>query len=263
MPDYTTSIDIDAPRDVVFDHLVDARLMVTWMGEHAQLQARPGGEFAVDVQGYLVRGEYLEVERPHRVVVTWGMEGAPRLPPGASRVTFTLTEVGGGTRLHLEHANLPEPHAARHAAGWANYLDRLRQAAAGEDPGPDTFEPASPARRAIDSYYASWRTGIDGFDGSRLEALLATDLDFEGPIAGHRVGAAGFIGGLRRFVEGLQEPIAMLEEVAGNSSGAALYDAVLPGGSMRFAEFFRVDGDRIASLKLVYDAARYVELGGR
>jgi uncharacterized protein YndB with AHSA1/START domain len=142
MADYTTSIDIDAPREVVFDHLTSADLMVTWMGEHARLSPRAGGEFAVDIQGTLIRGEYLAVERPSRVVVSWGMAGAAELPPGASEVTFTLTEIGAGTRLVLEHSKLPVDFARTHSAGWGNYLERLRQAAAGQDPGPDTWEPA-------------------------------------------------------------------------------------------------------------------------
>ena len=66
----------------------------------------------------------------------------------------------------------------------------------------------------ISDYYDSWRNGMSSFDENRLGAILAADLDFEGPIAGRRRGAAGFIGGLKRFVEGLQAPIRMLQQVA-------------------------------------------------
>jgi len=44
---------------------------------------------------------------------------------------------------------------------------------------------------------------------------------------------------------------------------AVLYEAEMPGGSMRFAEFFRVEHGRIASIKLLYDAAQYRALGGQ
>jgi hypothetical protein len=115
----------------------------------------------------------------------------------------------------------------------------------------------------IDAYYDSWKSGIASFDETRLGAILAEDLDFEGPIAGKRKGAAGFIGGLRRFVEGLQAPIAILQQVDSGSQAALLYDANLPGGTMRFAEFFVVDGGRIRAIKLLYDAAQYRALGGR
>jgi hypothetical protein len=55
----------------------------------------------------------------------------------------------------------------------------------------------------IEGYYASWRNGIPSFDETRVKGVLAENLDFEGPIAGKRQGAAGFIGGLKRFFEGL------------------------------------------------------------
>lgn len=117
--------------------------------------------------------------------------------------------------------------------------------------------------QVISNYYDSWRNGISSFDENRVGAILADDLDFEGPIAGKRRGAAGFIGGLKRFVEGLQAPIRMLQEVATHHGAAALYDADLPNGTMRFAEFFDFDGGRIKAIKLVYDAAQYRALGGR
>jgi len=115
----------------------------------------------------------------------------------------------------------------------------------------------------IDAYYASWRTGISSFDSGRLGAILADDLDFEGPIAGKRRGAAGFIGGLKRFVESMQAPVRMLHQVDSGSEAATLYDADLPQGTMRFAEFFDVEGGRIQAIKLLYDPTQYRALGGR
>ena len=115
----------------------------------------------------------------------------------------------------------------------------------------------------IDAYYDSWRNGIGSFDQTRVGAILAEDLDFEGPIAGKRTGAAGFIGGLRRFVEGLQAPISLLQRVGSGDEAAVLYDADLPEGRMRFAEFFVIDGGRIRAIKLLYDATQYRALGGR
>jgi uncharacterized protein YndB with AHSA1/START domain len=130
MPEFRTSIEIDAPPDIVFDHLVTAEGMVAWMGQHADLQPHPGGGFAVDVNGYPVRGHYLVVDPPHRVVVSWGMAGSDDLPPGASRVEFTLTPVGRGTRLDLVHSGLPDTRAGAHGQGWRHFLPRLAIAAA-------------------------------------------------------------------------------------------------------------------------------------
>jgi uncharacterized protein YndB with AHSA1/START domain len=139
VPEFSTSIDIEAPPELVFAHLVDPRRMVAWMGQHAELEPEPGGRFAVDIDGVLVRGEYLEVDPPCRVLVSWGMAGTADLPPGSSRVEFSLVPTARGTRLTLVHRDLPDTRMRTHARGWDHYLDRLRVAAGGADPGRDTF----------------------------------------------------------------------------------------------------------------------------
>ena len=119
------------------------------------------------------------------------------------------------------------------------------------------------AATLVRGYYGSWQNGIATFDKERLSDILAEDLDFEGSIAGKRRGAAGFLVGLHRFVEVLKAPIHFQHQVEAGALAAVLYEAELPGGSMRFAEFFRVDGGRIASINLLYDPAQYRALGGR
>src|ERR1700704_3771943 len=99
----------------------------------------------------------------------------------------------------------------------------------------------------VDAYYSSWRSGIASFDANRLGEILAEDLDFEGPIAGRRRGAAGFMVGLSRFVEGLQAPIRVIQQVESSDATAAIYDADLPEGPMRFAEFFQIGEGKIRS----------------
>jgi uncharacterized protein YndB with AHSA1/START domain len=137
MADYATSIDIAAPPEVVFAHLTTPERMVRWMGERADLHPLPGGRFAVDIQGVAFRGEYLEVEPPHRVVVSWGLAGSDDFPPGSSRVEFTLWPTPAGTTLRLLHTGLPETHARTHRLGWSHYLARLTRAARDDLPGPD------------------------------------------------------------------------------------------------------------------------------
>ncbi len=129
MPDFATSIDIEAPPEVVFAHLVTAEGMLAWMGQHAEIDATPGGVFAVDIDGNPIRGEYLEVDPPHAVVITWGVLGNEVLPAGSSRVEFRLTPIAEGTRLDLLHTGLPADEQPKHAEGWAYYLTRLVNAA--------------------------------------------------------------------------------------------------------------------------------------
>lgn len=144
MADYATSIEIDAPPAVVFDFLVTEDGMNAWMGQHASLDPRAGGHFGVDIAGYPVRGTYLHVEPPHRVVVSWGFAGHADLPPGASTVEFTLVATASGTRVDLVHSQLPESRRVGHADGWGHFLGRLAVAAAGGAPGPDAWQPLAP-----------------------------------------------------------------------------------------------------------------------
>jgi uncharacterized protein YndB with AHSA1/START domain len=144
MADYSTSIDIDAPAEVVFDHLTTAEGMIAWMGQHAELDPAPGGRFAVDIGGTPIRGSYVEVDPPRRLVVTWGVAGSDDFPVGSSRVEFTLTPTAGGTRLQLVHTDLPEPKRDGYAAGWEHFLDRLQITATGGEPGPDPFGATTP-----------------------------------------------------------------------------------------------------------------------
>ena len=131
MAEFVTSIDIEAPPDVVFAHLVTPEGMVAWIGQHADLDPRPGGVFAVDIEGTPVRGSYLEVDPPHKVIVSWGVLGNEELPAGSSRVEFRLTPIATGTRLDLAHTELPEAEQPKHAAGWTHFLGQLVEAAAG------------------------------------------------------------------------------------------------------------------------------------
>jgi uncharacterized protein YndB with AHSA1/START domain len=115
--------------------------MVAWMGQRAELDPWPGGAFAVDIAGHAIRGEYLHVERPTGLVVSWGMAGSMDLPAGASTVDFTLIPIASRTRVDLVHSGLPETRLAGHADGWAHFVPRLRRAASGGDAGPDDWRP--------------------------------------------------------------------------------------------------------------------------
>lgn len=120
---------IDAPPEIVFDCFCDPAALVTWMGDWADVDPRPGGVFAVDIDDMAVRGRFEVVESPTRLVFTWGFAGSDVLP-GASTVEVTLSAQGGGTELTLVHRELPESELSRHAIGWNQNLPNLARVAA-------------------------------------------------------------------------------------------------------------------------------------
>ncbi len=128
---------IDATPDQVFDYLVDPDKMLRWMGVEADIDPTPGGKFWLNVTGeHIAAGTYVEVDRPNKVVFTWGWEGQTEVPPGSTTVTLTLAADGDQTVVELSHAGLPKGPDDEHAGGWTYFLGRLVVAGAGGDPGP-------------------------------------------------------------------------------------------------------------------------------
>jgi len=133
-------IYIDASPDLVFSFLSERDKMLRWTGLTLDVDFRPGGVFGLNPHAKeAVRGEYVEVIPPRRIVFTWGWEdGSVGVPPGSTIVEIDLIAQGDGTLVRLTHRNLPGG-AVRpmHDAGWNQLLERLRIAAAGGDPGPN------------------------------------------------------------------------------------------------------------------------------
>ena len=132
-------LHIDASPETVFEFFTDPAKLVRWMGRQATLDPRPGGPYRVEMNvGAVTVGEFVEVDPPNHLVMTWGWEGGfAGTPPGSSTVEVTFTEQDGGTHVHLVHSGFGSEEAlAAHDAGWQMGLGRLAIAATGGDPGP-------------------------------------------------------------------------------------------------------------------------------
>jgi uncharacterized protein YndB with AHSA1/START domain len=118
---------IEAPPEIVFSYLTDSSRFVQWMGVGAELDPRPGGRYRIDVDGqHVAIGEYREVDPPRRLVMSWGWQGHPTVPPGSTTVEITLTPDRGATVLRLRHLDLPNAGERRlHTDGWTDNMSRL------------------------------------------------------------------------------------------------------------------------------------------
>jgi uncharacterized protein YndB with AHSA1/START domain len=121
----TQQFNVAAER--VFDAWMDPDLIGQWMFGPAlreeevvrlTVDARVGGAFSFVVrrQGQEIDhiGEYLEIDRPHRLVFTWGARGHS---DDESRVIVTITPLTEGCELTLVHEMSPQ---------WADFVDRSR-----------------------------------------------------------------------------------------------------------------------------------------
>ena len=144
---YERTLAIDASPETVWEFLVDPEKLMRWKGINADLETQPGGTFRCEViPGHIARGEYVEIDKPNKLVFTWGWDGSEDVPPGSSTIEIELASDGDGTSLRFVHKDLPNAEAiASHAHGWDHYLPRLEVAAAGGNPGEDPWVTQAPS----------------------------------------------------------------------------------------------------------------------
>ncbi|WP_405061412.1 SRPBCC domain-containing protein [Kribbella sp. NBC_01505] len=113
----------------VYDAWTRAELLMQWYCPNPQLELKVqadvqvGGEYVVEMGPHVVRGNYLEVEPPHRLVFSWTWDSAPDEP---TRVQVDLSEVADGTLMVLSHTGFATAEdAANHQLGWDPEIERL------------------------------------------------------------------------------------------------------------------------------------------
>lgn len=130
---------IAARRAIVFEALITAEGIRSWWGPDdspatsAEVDARVGGRFRVrfrtaDGREHECAGEFLEIERPERVVMSWRWTGNGQIDEHdkVSRVEIRLRAIETGTELTLVHSLLSNEDSARaHEGGWHGALQKL------------------------------------------------------------------------------------------------------------------------------------------
>lgn len=112
------------------------------------------------------------------------------------------------------------------------------------------------ARQLIETYHEAWTTG----DIGRARGCLADDLDFNGSIDTYSK-ADDFAAALKQF-QGMLRGVTMLQSFFSETGAALLYDCITasPAGVIRTAEFFVVRNDKIAEIRLIFDATELRKL---
>jgi len=125
-----------ASPERVFDAWLDPAKIALWFGPglgemvRIDVDARVGGRFSFvqrrGTQEIDHVGEYLELDRPKRIVFTWGV--APE--PVESTVTIEIAPRGDGCELVLVHEMAPKwaEYVARTEHGWRTMLDAMATA---------------------------------------------------------------------------------------------------------------------------------------
>lgn len=128
---------VPAAPERVFDAWLDTALLAQWMfgpgtreEEIVRLWTEPrvGGRFSFVVRrgGEEIDhvGTYLEIDRPRRLVFTWGVGEEAG---DASRVIVEIAAEGAGSALTVVHEMHPDwaEYADRTRAGWTHMLEML------------------------------------------------------------------------------------------------------------------------------------------
>jgi uncharacterized protein YndB with AHSA1/START domain len=135
------SRQLSAPPGRIFDALLNADeawtfLFARRMGDtiSAEIDVRVGGRFRIvrhcDAEDVEYSGEYLEIDRPHRLVVSLFVE---KYAQRDDRVIVELAPVVRQSLLVLTHElSLPDPaERSRIQREWSTVLDRLGTLCAG------------------------------------------------------------------------------------------------------------------------------------
>lgn len=123
-----------ASPERVFDAFLDVTvarrfLFATATGEMITAEADPrvGGGFTFterrpEMGEVRHVGEYLEIDRPRRLVFTFGV---PQFDPGMTTVAIDIAPDGDGCRLTLTNDGVPPEYLEGNREGWSRILDGL------------------------------------------------------------------------------------------------------------------------------------------
>ncbi len=124
------TVEVAAPPDRVFHALASDDVLRWWVRPGVfdtrqwSGEVREGGRWHASGIGggkpYEIDGEFLEVDRPRRLVHTWRLAGAE------STLTYLLETTDAHTRITLRHTGLPSRQTcAATCIGWETSFEEL------------------------------------------------------------------------------------------------------------------------------------------
>ena len=127
----------DAPRSLVFEVWTKPEHLSRWWGPNyftlpfCEMDFRPAGRYRYCMRSpegvdHWVWGEYREIVRPERIVMTWNREDADGKLWSSTVATLTFGDAGDKTAFTL-HQSIFETveYCDQHNGGWSQCLDRL------------------------------------------------------------------------------------------------------------------------------------------
>lgn len=131
----------DAPAEVVFDAWTSAEVLRRWFHvgpdwdtPEAEVDLRVGGRLRVvmrrpDGTEFVASGEYTEIDRPHRLSLTWTFDDDPA---NQQLIELSFSETGRSTTVVMINSGIStdDRRDAQHD-GWHGCYDTLERVLAG------------------------------------------------------------------------------------------------------------------------------------
>jgi uncharacterized protein YndB with AHSA1/START domain len=122
-----------APPERVFDAWLEPALVRRWLFRTpideqytAEIDPRVGGAYTITARrggmDYTAVGEYLEIERPRRLVLTFAM---PQFAPDVDRLIVELEPDGTGCVMTFTQVGLPPDYKEASESGWGSMFAAL------------------------------------------------------------------------------------------------------------------------------------------
>jgi activator of HSP90 ATPase len=122
---FTLTDTIPAMPQQIYDAWLDSRGHTEMTGSTAEAKATEGASFSA--WGGYIKGKNLKLEPGRRIVQSWRTTRfAPDDPD--SEIEVLLEPVDGGTKLTLQHRNVPDGHAGYQNGGWQeHYFEPMKR----------------------------------------------------------------------------------------------------------------------------------------
>ncbi|MFZ0763292.1 MAG: SRPBCC family protein [Bradyrhizobium sp.] len=130
-PDYIYVVYIQAPCEKVWDALIDPEMNKEYWGRHCNVSDwKVGSRWQHadydDRTQVRIAGTVIESNRPHRLVLSWARPEHLDDPDQVSKVTFTIEQQFGSSKLTVIHSDLDDEMLRAVSGGWPPILSSLK-----------------------------------------------------------------------------------------------------------------------------------------
>ncbi len=134
--------EFQAPPELVFRAWTESEMISQWLSPadfvstFVDFDVRVGGRLRAGIRSsdgdvYIMTGNFVEIDPPHRLVFThtWEEElHAAHDPATITTITITLRPTERGTEMTFVQSGFVKPDSSQsHSEGWSEALDKMEQ----------------------------------------------------------------------------------------------------------------------------------------